>query len=92
MNDDLSALLKVILDSSGIGNADISKIEKVLEKYTVNVSAQLDKTQLINSVKTVLPQIIKEISQISDTDIKIDIDDSLIEKSINQVIQDGKRL
>ena len=92
MNDDLSVLLKVILDSSGIGNADISKIEKVLEKYTVNVSAQLDKTQLINSVKTVLPQIIKEISQISDTDIKIDIDDSLIEKSINQVIQDGKRL
>lgn len=92
MNDDLSVLLKVILDSSGIGGSDISEIQKILEKYTVNVAAELDKTQLMNSVKQVLPQVIKEISKLSGTDIKIDIDDSLIEKSINQVIQDGKRL
>lgn len=92
MDNDLSVLLKVILDSSGIGNGDISKIQKILEKYTVNVAAELDKTQLMNSVKQVLPQVIKEISKISGKDIKIDIDDSLIEKSINQVIQDGKRL
>ncbi len=92
MNDDLSVLLKVILDSSGIGSTDISKIQRILEKYTVNVSAELDKAQLMNSVKQVLPQVIKEISKISGKDIKIDIDDSLIEKSINQVIQDGKRL
>lgn len=92
MDNDLSVLLKVILDSSGIGSGDISKIQKILEKYTVNVAAELDKTQLMNSVKQVLPQVIKEISKISGKDIKIDIDDSLIEKSINQVIQDGKRL
>lgn len=92
MDNDLSVLLKVMLDSSGIGNADISKIQKILEKYTVNVTAELDKTQLMNSVKQVLPQVIKEISKISGKDIKIDIDDSLIEKSINQVIQDGQRL
>ncbi len=92
MNDDLSVLLKVILDSSGIGSTDISKIQKILEKYTVNVAAELDKTQLMNSVKQVLPQVIKEISKISGKNIKIDIDDSLIEKSINQVIQDGKML
>ena len=92
MDNDLSVLLKVILDSSGIGSGDISKIQKILEKYTVNVAAELDKTQLMNSVKQVLPQVIKEISKISGKDIKIDIDDSLIEKSINQVIQDGQRL
>lgn len=92
MDNDLSVLLKVILDSSGIGSGDISKIQKILEKYTVNVAAELDKTQLMNSVKQVLPQVIKEISKISGQDIKIDIDDSLIEKSINQVIQDGQRL
>lgn len=92
MDNDLSILLKVILDSSGIGNSDISKIQKILEKYTVNVAAELDKTQLMNSVKQVLPQVIKEISKISGTDIKINIDDSLIEKSINQVIQDGQKL
>lgn len=92
MDNDLSVLLKVILDSSGIGSGDISKIQKILEKYTVNVTAELDKTQLMNSVKQVLPQVIKEISKISGKDIKIDIDDSLIEKSINQVIQDGQRL
>lgn len=92
MDNDLSVLLKVILDSSGIGSGDISKIQKILEKYTVNVAAELDKTQLMNSVKQVLPQVVKEISKISGKDIKIDIDDSLIEKSINQVIQDGRRL
>lgn len=92
MDNDLSVLLKVILDSSGIGSGDISKIQKILEKYTVNVAAELDKTQLMNSVKQVLPQVIKEISKISGKDIKIDIDDSLIEKSINQVIQDGQQL
>lgn len=92
MGDDLSVLLKVILDSSGIGGGDISKIQKILEKYTVNVTAEIDKAQLMDSVKQVLPQVIKEIKKISGTDIKIDIDDSLIEKSINQVIQDGKRL
>lgn len=92
MDNDLSVLLKVILDSSGIGSGDISKIQKILEKYTVNVTAELDKTQLMNSVKQVLPQVIKEISKLSGTNIKIDIDDSLIEKSIDQVIQDGKRL
>lgn len=92
MDNDLSVLLKVILDSSGIGSGDISKIQKILEKYTVNVAAELDKTQLMNSVKQVLPQVIKEISKISGKDIKIDIDDSLIEKSINQVIQDRQQL
>lgn len=92
MDNDLSVLLKVILDSSGIGSGDISKIQKILEKYTVNVAAELDKTQLMNSVKQVLPQVMKEISKISGQDIKIDIDDSLIEKSINQVIQDSQRL
>ena len=92
MDNDLSVLLKVILDSNGIGSGDISKIQKILEKYTVNVTAELDKAQLLNSVKEVLPQVTKEISKISGKEIKIDIDDSLLEKAFNQVIQDGKQL
>ncbi|MCI8598593.1 MAG: hypothetical protein HFJ10_09160 [Lachnospiraceae bacterium] len=92
MNNDPNVLLKVLLDSSDIGSSDIAKIQKILDKYTVHINAELDKTQLMNSVKNVLPQVIKEINKISGTTIKIDIDSSLIEKSIDQIILDSRRL
>ena len=56
MNNDLNVLLKVILDSSGIGKRDISKIQKKLEKYTVNVPAELDTVQLRKSIDQALEQ------------------------------------
>lgn len=83
MNNDLGVLLKVILDSSGIGSTDISKIQKILEKYTVNITAELDKTQLINSVKQVLPQVIKEISKISGQELASQAD--ILEQEFNAV-------
>ncbi len=92
MNNDPNVLLKVLLDSSDIGSSDIAKIQKILDKYTVHINAELDKTQLMNSVKNVLPQVIKEINKISGTTINIDIDSSLIEKSIDQIILDSRRL
>ena len=92
MNNDPNVLLKVILDSSDIGSSDIAKIQKILDNYTVHINAELDKTQLMNSVKNILPQVIKEINKISGTTVKIDLDSSLIEKSIDQIIQDSKRL
>ncbi len=92
MNNDPNVLLKVILDSSDIGSSDIAKIQKILDNYTVHINAELDKTQLMNSVKNVLPQVLKEINKISGTTIKIDIDSSLIEKSIDQIILDSRRL
>ena len=92
MNNDPNVLLKVLLDSSDIGSSDIAKIQKILDKYTLHINTELDKTQLMNSVKNVLPQVIKEINKISGTTIKIDIDSSLIEKSIDQIILDSRRL
>ena len=53
MNNDPNVLLKVLLDSSDIGSSDIAKIQKILDKYTVHINAELDKTQLMNSVKNI---------------------------------------
>lgn len=92
MNNNLNAALKVILDSSGIGKGDIAKIQKILAKYTVNVSAELDKAQLMDSVKKILPQAIKEACETTGAKIKLDIDDKLIKESVSHAIQEGQRL
>ncbi len=92
MNNNLNAALKVILDSSGIGKGDIAKIQKILAKYTVNVSAGLDKAQLVDSVKKILPQAIKEACETTGVKIKLDIDEKLIKESVSQAIQEGQRL
>lgn len=93
MENDFSLLLKAILDTSGI-QGDVSKIQKVLEKYTMNLTTKLDKDSMVKSVKEVLPSILKELNNIPGVEIPMDIDwnDKLIEKSINQVIQDNQRL
>lgn len=90
-NEEFCYILKTVLDTSGIGNTDIPNLQKILDKYTVNVPADLNQEQLIRSVKQVLPQVVKEINKLSGTDIKIDIDDSLIEQSMKQILQDRKQ-
>lgn len=92
MDNELSALIKVMLDYSNI-NGDMSKMQKVLEKYTMNITTELDTANTVNSVKKVLPQIISELRKIPGVDIPIDMkfSDKLIRKSLNQVIQDSKK-
>lgn len=92
MGNELSALIKVMLDYSNI-NGDMSKIQKVLEKYTMNITPELDTKKTVSSVKKVLPQIISELRKIPGVDIPIDMkfSDKLIRKSLKQVIQEGKK-
>lgn len=89
MDNQFQILLKAVLDSSGIGKADIEKVQKVVEKYAVNISTDFDKAKLIKSVKTIVPEIEAELKRLTNIDIKID--DKTISRTIDQVIKDTNR-
>ncbi|WP_099467734.1 phage tail tape measure protein [Konateibacter massiliensis] len=88
--DEFKVLLQAVLDSSGIGKSDISEVQKVLDKYHLNLAADLNKAELIKTVKQILPELEAELKKVTGIDIKID--DKTIEKTINQVIGDNRRL
>lgn len=90
----LAVIIQTILDEKGIVN-DIPRIQKVLEKYTMNLTAEIDKKTFIKSVQSVLPGVIKELRNIPGVQIPIDIDftdEKLIEKACAQVEQVSKRM
>lgn len=90
----LAVIIQTILDEKGVVN-DIPRIQKVLEKYTMNLTAEMDKKSLIKSVQSALPSVIKELHNIPGVQIPVDIDFSdgkLIEKACNQVEQANKRM
>lgn len=90
----LAVIIQTILDEKGVVN-DLPRIQKVLEKYTMNLTAEMDKNALIKSVQSVLPSVIKELRNIPGVQIPIDIDFSdgkLIEKACTQVEQANKRM
>lgn len=90
----LAVVIQTILDEKGVVN-DLPRIQKVLEKYTMNLTAEMDKATLIKSVQSVLPSVIKELRNIPGVQIPVDIDFSdgkLIEKACNQVEQANKRM
>ena len=89
-NSDYNVLLKALLDTSNIGKADIDKVQKVLDKYQLNLSADLDKTELLKSVKQVVPEIERELKKISGVDIKIS--DDAIMKSIAQIGKEAEKV
>ncbi len=65
MDTNSNMQLKVLLDSSGINKKDIAKIQKILNKYTVDVNAQIDQQQLLDSAKAVIPKLKKILEQYS---------------------------
>lgn len=90
----LAVIIQAILDEKGIVN-DIPRIQKVLKKYTMNLTAEMDKKALIKSVQSVLPSVINELRNIPGVQIPINIDFSdgkLIEKACNQVEQANRRI
>lgn len=90
----LAVIIQAILDEKGIVN-DIPRIQKILKKYTMNLTAEMDKNALIKSVQSVLPSVIKELRNIPGVQIPINIDFSdgkLIEKACNQVEQANRRM
>ena len=83
--NDFKVLLEAVLDANSIKQSDISKIQKVIEKYHLNLTADLDKASIIAEIKKIVPQLEAELQKITGIDIKID-DDALI-KAFNQVEQ-----
>ncbi|WP_313069751.1 hypothetical protein [Lacrimispora sp.] len=87
--NDFRVLLQAVLDSSGIGKSDIAEVQKVVEKYHLNLSADLNKAELIKTVKNIVPELEKELKKITGIDIKINDTDLL--KAINQIEKDSVR-
>lgn len=81
--NDFQLLLQAVLDSSSIGQSDIAKVQKVLNKYHLNLTADLDKAQLLKTVKAIVPELEAELKKTTGIDIKIS--DSAILKSIQQI-------
>lgn len=76
--NDFTVLLKTILDNSSI-STELDKVQKIVEKYHINVTADLDKTKLTAEVRKVISEINKS------TGVNIEINDKDIIKAINQV-------
>jgi len=85
--NDFKVLLQAVLDSSGIGKSDIAEVQKVLNKYHLNLAADLNKAELIKTVKQIVPELEAELKKITGIDIKINEADLL--KAINQVEKDS---
>lgn len=85
--NDFKVLLQAVLDSSGIGKSDIAEVQKVLEKYHVNLTADLNKAEIIKTIKQIVPELEAELKKITGIDIKINEADLL--KAINQVEKDS---
>lgn len=83
MDDNLSILIKAILDEQGI-KQDIKDLDKIAEKYTLNFKASIDKGELTNSIKAILPKIIADVNKEYNLKLPIDVDDKILDKSINQ--------
>lgn len=90
MDDNLSILIKAILDENGI-KQDIKDLDKIAEKYTLNFKANIDKKELITSIKSVLPQIIKEVNNTYNLELPIEVDDKILKKTVNQFQSDMKK-
>ena len=88
--NNFEVLIKAILDTSSIGKQDIDKVQKVINKLSVNIAADINKADLIASIKKVIPEIESELKKISGVDIKIN--DSAVTKAVNNLIKDNQRL
>lgn len=82
-NTDFKVLIQAVLDSKSIGKSDIAEIQRVIEKYHLNLTADLNKAEIIKSVRQVIPQLEAELKKAAGINIKIN--DSDILKAINQI-------
>lgn len=82
-------LLQAVLDSNSIGQSDITKIQKVIDKYHINLTTELNTASMLAEIKKVVPQLEAELSKIYNTDIKIN--DTAILKAINQIGTEAER-
>ena len=82
-NNDFRVLLQAVLDSNSIGQDDINKIQKVISKYHLNLTADLDKASVIAEIKKIVPQLEAELKKMTGVDIQIN--DQALLKAFNQI-------
>ncbi len=90
MAKDSNLLLKTVLDSSNIGKSDIEKIQNVVDKYPILLRADLNKDELLQNIKEIVPELETELKKV--TGIEIKINDSAIQNNINQIVSDTQQL
>lgn len=90
MDNNFGILIKAILDSSSIGKADVAEVQKVIDRYSVNLTADLNKEELLKTVKRIVPEIEADLKRISNVDIKIN--DKQLITAVNQVIKNNQHL
>lgn len=88
--NDFKVLLQAVLDASNIGRDDIDKVQKVIDKYHLNLTADLDKATMLAEIKKIVPQLEAELKKMTGIDIKIS--DTAILKSINQLDKELDRV
>ena len=89
MENNFSVLIQAILDSSKLGKSDIEKVQKVIDKYHVNLTTDLDKANTIAEIKKIVPEIEKVLKDVTGIDIKIN-DKDLI-RAFNQVEKEASK-
>lgn len=87
--NDFKILLQAVLDANSIRESDIKKIQKVIEKYHLNLTADLDKAGIISEIKKIVPELETELKKITGIDIQIN-DDALI-KAFNQIEKQAEK-
>ena len=81
--NDFKILLQAVLDSNSIGQSDINKIQKVIDKYHLNLTADLDKATILSEIKKIVPQLEAELKKMTGVDIQIN--DQALLKAFNQI-------
>lgn len=90
MNDDLSILIKAILDEQGIKH-DIGDIQKLADKYAINFKADINKASIIEALNKVWKQIVPELNSKYKIELPIELDDALLNKSVNQITKEFQK-
>lgn len=86
MDNDFKVLLQAVIDASGIGKSSLDEVQKVLNKYHLNLTADLNRAELIKTIRHIVPELEKELKKITGIDIQIS-DDALM-RGIRQYEKD----
>lgn len=87
--NEFKVLLQAVLDSKGIGKSDIDKVQKVLDKYHLNLAADLNKSELIKTIKQIIPELEAQLKKITGIDVKINEKDLI--KAFGQMEKDASK-
>ena len=64
MDNDFKVLLQAVIDASGIGKSSLDEVQKVLNKYHLNLTADLNRAELIKTIRHIVPELEKELKKI----------------------------